>query len=82
MSKSRITHNELRIKLTEGIIKFFFEKKDGELRPAYGTTNIEDIPFEHRPSGVGTRANRITPFFDIQKQRWRSVSETSQVWEG
>lgn len=82
MSKARITHGELRLKLREGIVKFFFEKKDGELRPAYGTTDLEEIPFDQHPSGVGSRATGTTPFFDIQKEKWRSVSESSQVWEG
>jgi len=82
MAKSKITHTGLKELLTTGIIKFYFKKVDGELREAYGTTKLEDIPFDKRPKGTGRRPTGITPFFCIQNQEWRSVSESSDVWEG
>jgi|18_taG_2_1085343.scaffolds.fasta_scaffold139524_2 hypothetical protein len=82
MSKTRITHGELKNQLRTGITKFYFEKIDGSLRPAYGTTKTDEIPFDQQPSGEGTPVRGITPFFDIQNEKWRSVSERSQIWQG
>jgi len=81
MAKRKVTHTGLRNLLQTGIVKFYFQKRDGELREAYGTTKLDDIPFDKRPRG-GRAPNGVTPFFCIQNQEWRSVSERSEVWEG
>ena len=81
MAKKQVTHTGLRELLRNGIVKFYFQKRDGELREAYGTTKLDDIPFDKRPRG-GRAPNGVTPFFCIQSQEWRSVSERSEVWEG
>ena len=82
MAKEKVTHSGLKELLKTGIIKFYFQKRDGGLREAYGTTQLSEIPFDKRPSGTGRRPTGITPFFCIQNQDWRSVSESSDVWEG
>jgi|TARA_R110000772_G_C13154811_1_gene425370 hypothetical protein len=82
MAQSKVTHTGLKELLQTGIVKFFFQKRDGELREAYGTTKLSEIPFDKRPKGTGRRPSGITPFFCIQNQEWRSVSEVSEVWKG
>lgn len=81
MAKKQVTHTGLKELLRNGIVKFYFQKRDGELREAYGTTRLNEIPFNKRPRG-GRAPNGVTPFFCIQSQEWRSVSERSEVWEG
>ena len=81
MAKKQVTHTGLRELLRNGIVKFYFQKRDGELREAYGNTKLDDIPFDKRPRG-GRAPNGVTPFFCIQSQEWRSVSERSEIWEG
>ncbi len=81
MAKSRLSVTRLRELLQTGIIKFYFQKLDGELREAYGTTKLDDIPFDKRPKG-GMAPSSIVPFFCIQSGEWRSVSSRSEVWKG
>ena len=80
-SKDQISHDELAEQLEDGIIKFFFQKTGGELRIAHGTTNLDNIPEEHHPSGEGNPIENTIPFFDINKSAWRSVSRDSVVWK-
>ena len=44
---------ELRLALQNGVVSFAFQKKDGSLRIALGTTNLGIIPQESHPTGRG-----------------------------
>ena len=79
MNKDQISHDDLVNRLSNGIVKFFFQKVGGGLRIAHGTTNLANIPLEHQPKGSGNRRNMV-PFFDVSLQEWRSVSKDSVVW--
>jgi len=81
MAKSRLSTTGLRELLQTGIVKFYFQKRDGELREAYGTTKLDDIPFDKRPRGGRAPSNTV-PFFCIQSGEWRSVSISSEIWKG
>lgn len=76
---NQISHDELKQKLSEGIVTFFFKKKDGTLRPANGTTKLTNIPESNHPKGTGVPKAQ-TVYFDLQKQAWRSVSLTKEIW--
>ena len=54
---------KLKAEMKKRIVKFYFQKIDGSLREAYGTTNPETIP--------ATRYKRIL----IQKSRNTDVSK-------
>jgi hypothetical protein len=79
-STNEITPNELRTRLNEGVVKFFFQKKNGDLREALGTTKLAAIPSEKHPAGVRQSPPSVVTFFDIEKQQWRCVSVASKMW--
>jgi len=80
MTKDQISHDDLQSKLEDGIIKFFFQKKDGTLRVAIGTRDLDSIPVEHHPKGKGNPARNTVSFYDCVKETWRSISRDSVVW--
>jgi hypothetical protein len=75
----QITHEQLRNRLRAGSTRFFFRKTNGELRPAYGTTDLARIPNHSHPKG-GDGPNGATCYFDLDKNAWRSVSHSQEIW--
>lgn len=71
--KKSISRKRLEERLTQGEVKFSYEKLDGSVREVRGTTNVELIPDEFRPSG-GTLAHTGTAYFDLDIEKWRSIS--------
>ncbi len=71
--KKSISRKRLEERLTQGEVKFSYEKLDGSVREVRGTTNVELIPEEWRPSG-GTLAHSGTSYFDLDIEQWRSIS--------
>lgn len=74
-----INPQELRNRLNVGTVQFAFKKVDGTLRTAIGTTLLEQVPLENHPKG-GTSSPKIVPYFDLQKQEWRSVSVYQEIF--
>ena len=70
---------DLKKALYEGIVIFQFQKIDGTLRPARGTTCPDLVPAPDTPKGARTPEqqaayNRSTvTFFDIDKKAWRCM---------
>ena len=72
---------KLKAEMKKRIVKFYFQKIDGSLREAYGTTNPETIPAttgtrkqsrqQPEPGNPPTRYKRIS----IQKSRNTDVSK-------
>jgi hypothetical protein len=71
--KKSISRKRLEERLTQGEVKFSYEKLDGSVREVRGTTNVELIPEEWRPSG-GSLAHSGTAYFDLDIEQWRSIS--------
>ena len=66
--------SKLSKNLTNGIVTFFYRKKDGQIRSAVGTTNLSLIPKESIPSTSGiTLTNNVQKYFDFTVNAWRSV---------
>ena len=75
--------------LNKGVVTFTFQKKNGDVREAKGTTNLLLIPREDHPHPMGPES--VTPFsaiafYDLDKRAWRSFSITHfigfvTVWE-
>jgi hypothetical protein len=63
---------DLKNRLKSGPVKFAFKKKDGSLRLAYGTLDLNKIPADQQPKG-GEASDKILPFYDLEKFAWRSV---------
>lgn len=80
MNLTKIAPNELRNRLTEGVIQFAFKKLDGTLRTAVGTTNLGAIPLTSHPKGVRESSNQVVTFFDVEKREWRALSVNQEVY--
>lgn len=63
---------QLKEKMRNGVAHFFFLKKNGELREAWGTTckSLADKHINGR--GCSREYFSTTAFFDIEKGEWRS----------
>ncbi len=68
---------KLRIKMTAGIAKFYFQKVDGSIREAYGTLKSELVPT------VGTDNRRkndtVQVYFDTEKGEWRCYKKANVI---
>jgi len=74
-----ITAQELKEKLSQGPLHFKFIKSDLSERIAHGTTNLAHVPDYNHPKG-GQAPNGVIPFYDLEKQAWRSVSAFNTIW--
>lgn len=68
--------DKLNNRLQKGNVHFTYTKKNGEQRHAYGTKNMkyveENFGSENLPSGNGSNKEGVLPYFDLDKQAWRS----------
>ena len=62
----------LKDKMRNGIAHFVFQKKDGSLREAWGTTNRSLAEKYINGNGVTREAFATTAFFDVEVGDWRS----------
>jgi len=76
---------DLRKALREGIVIFQFQKIDGTLRQARGTTCPDLVPSDDVPKGVRSalqqaayRAKTVA-FYDIDRKAWRSM-RIDAIW--
>ena len=68
--------NELRKRMQEGVVEFFFHKKDGSIRRAFGTT-MPALAKSHIKYG-GSLISVIT-FWDTEKGEWRCCQLQSLI---
>ena len=68
--------NELRKRMQQGVVEFWFHKKNGELRHAFGTT-MPALAKSHIKYG-GSPISVIT-FWDVEKSDWRCCQLQSLV---
>lgn len=77
--------NKLKTLLNQGVVNFTFKKANGEIRTARGTRNFDvlinlpDSGFteKDKPKGTGYENPNVIPYWDLDKQAWRSVREDS-----
>lgn len=77
IQKVKITHESLKKRLEKGECRFSYEKLDGTIREAKGTTREEDIPDGSKPKG-GTSGSSVA-YYDLDVNGWRSVAENQEV---
>lgn len=72
--------------LNEGIVEFTFKKVNGEIRTAKGSRSVSvllntDSGFteDDKPTGVGKESTTSCPYWDFEKQAWRSVRLDSVI---
>ena len=66
--------DDLREALRKGAVRFTFFKKDGSIREAYGTRNIQVASATTGTSVSAPYGNKPNPnaYFDLEKGAWRS----------
>ena len=80
MNMNPINAEDLKSLLNEGTVQFAFKKLNGDLRTAVGTTCLSSIPVDSHPSGDREPAKGVVTYFDLEKNNWRSVSETKEIF--
>lgn len=73
---------ELKSKLTDGVVKFTYRKKDGTERKATGTTKLSEIPEQMRPQGGYDTPDTTTRYYDLDANGWRSFINENLVAVG
>lgn len=78
--------------ISNGFARFTYYKKDGTFRRTLGTRSPSLIPAEKLPrdvlnneEGIWTDTAKAIPYFDLEKNEWRSFSvlnfvKLEQVW--
>jgi hypothetical protein len=80
LSTRPIEAQDLRQELRNGIVKFFFIKKDGSLREVHGTTNLAHVPADKHPQGVRQTPPTVITFWDLLAGDWRSAKTETQFF--
>ena len=62
--------NELRKRMQKEVVEFYFTKKDGTIRRAFGTT-MSSLAKKHTVGGQHSSI-KVIAFFDVEKSAWRS----------
>jgi len=73
-TKRAVKKTIIRQQLSEGHLNFAFIKKDGSVRIANGTTNLDLIPQEFHPKGNSKASDKVIAYFDTDKNAWRCLS--------
>lgn len=77
-AKMQMIH-ELKERMKTSVVEFFFIKRDGTLRHAYGTT-MPSLAAKHiNGRGIPRESVKTTPFFCVESGEWRSLRWESIV---
>ena len=77
-TKRAVKKTIIRQQLSEGHLNFAFIKKDGSVRIANGTTNLDLIPQEFHPKGNGKASDKVIAYFDTDKNAWRCLGSNTE----
>ena len=67
---------KLKKSLKKGIVTFQYQKKDGTIRTAKGTTNVSIIEDNYTyKGGEGPSRYGYTSYWDVDKNDWRCFNE-------
>ena len=69
--------NELRKRMQTSVVEFWFSKKDGSIRHAFGTT-MPSLAKAHTVGGAKASI-KVIPFFDVEIGAWRSCQIQSLI---
>jgi len=73
---------ELRKEMQNGVVEFKYIKKDGTIREAKGTTNMDIIPKDQHPKGdTENYPEDIQRYYDIGEDGWRSFIKANLINE-
>ncbi len=68
--------NELRRRMQNGVVLFFYHKKDGSIRRAFGTT-MPALAKAHSMNGGSSY--KVITYWDVEKAGWRSCQLHSLI---
>lgn len=69
--------NELRKRMQTSVVEFWFSKKDGSIRHAFGTT-MPSLAKAYTAGGAKASI-KVIPFFDVEIGQWRSCQIQSLI---
>ncbi|MCC8186637.1 MAG: SH3 beta-barrel fold-containing protein [Bacteroides sp.] len=70
---------KLRVRLSSGIIRFYFRKVDGTIREAWGTLASDRVP---ETKGSNRKLNdTLQTYFDTEVGEWRSFKKVNLITE-
>ena len=71
-AKMQMIH-ELKERMKTSVVEFYFTKRDGSIRHAYGTT-MPSLAAKHiNGRGISRESVKTTPFFCVESGEWRSL---------
>lgn len=75
-----------REQLNKCVVKFQFQKTDGSIREAVGTTNLKFIPSDKHPKNATNTNDSTIPYYDLESGKWKSMQINAQyislkVWK-
>lgn len=77
-AKMQMVH-DLKERMKTSVVEFYFIKRDGSLRHAYGTT-MPSLAAKHiNGRGISRESVKTTPFFCVESGEWRSFRWESIV---
>lgn len=74
------TVKDLREAMKNGVVTFQYKKKNGTIRTAKGTMNMNIINDEYSfKGGYGPSEYGYTPYWDVEKGDWRCFLDSKFV---
>ena len=82
MEKFEVNINDFKNALRKGVVNFKYKKKNGEIRDAKGTLNVEIMGEENTPKGTGyDNVDTNIRYYDLNSEGWRSfIAENLIEW--
>lgn len=82
MEKTEVNINDFKNALRNGVVEFKYKKKNGEIRTAKGTLNIEVMGKDNAPKGTGYDiVDDNIRYYDLNSEGWRSfIPENLIEW--
>lgn len=82
METKEVNINEFKKALHKGVVEFKYKKKNGEIRSAKGTLNIEVMGEDNAPKGTGYDiVDDNIRYYDLNSEGWRSfIPENLIEW--
>lgn len=65
---------KLKLKMSKGIIRFYFQKVDGSAREAWGTLSEKLVP---STSFGRKRSETVQTYFDTERAEWRCFKKVN-----
>lgn len=83
MEKKEVNITKFKKALHDGKVKFSYTKKDGSIRDAIGTLNLDVMGKENEPKGTGYEiTDSNIRYYDLNSKGWRSFIVDNLInWE-